>query len=50
MFGLPVITALFVFGGFLVPLALAIWFGLRFRADNEEWAVVGSSRPTSDGR
>ena len=51
MFGLPLVTSLFVFGGFLVPMALAVWFGLRFRADTEEWATLGSSRrTTSDGR
>jgi len=37
MFGLPFVTALFVFGGFFVPLALAVWFGIKFRADTDEW-------------
>lgn len=37
MFGLPLVTTLFVFGGFLVPLALAVWFGIRFRAETDEW-------------
>jgi hypothetical protein len=43
MFGLPAVTSLFVFGGFLVPLALAVWFGLRFRADTDEWLTLGSA-------
>lgn len=37
MFGLPFVTSLFVFGGFLIPLALAVWFGLKFRSDTDEW-------------
>ncbi len=41
MFGLPVITSIFVFGGFLIPLALAVWFGLRFRSTDDEWALLG---------
>lgn len=40
MFGLPFVTSLFVFGGFLVPLFLAIWFGLRFRSDGQEWRTI----------
>lgn len=47
MFGLPVVTSLFVFGGFLVPLALAVWFGLRFRADTDEWLTLGGAPDTS---
>lgn len=43
MFGLPAVTSLFVFGGFLIPLALAVWFGLRFRADTEEWFTLGGA-------
>lgn len=43
MFGLPVVTSLFVFGGFLVPLVLAVWFGLRFRADSDEWGTLGGA-------
>ena len=46
MFGLPVITTLFVFGGFLVPLVLAVWFGMRFRADTDEWLTLGSAPRT----
>jgi hypothetical protein len=47
MFGLPIVTSLFVFGGFLVPLALAVWFGLRFRADTDEWLTAGSAPEAS---
>lgn len=48
MFGLPAVTTLFVFGGFLVPLALAVWFGLRFRADTDEWLTLGGTPRTAD--
>lgn len=47
MFGLPVITSLFVFGGFLVPLVLAVYFGVRFRSDHDEWGTLG--RATAAG-
>lgn len=40
MFGLPALTALFVFGGFLLAVALSIVFALRFSADDESWATL----------
>jgi hypothetical protein len=40
MFGLPALTALFVFGGFLIAVVLSIVFAVRFSADDEEWATV----------
>lgn len=40
MFGLPLVTALFVFGGFLAAVVLSIVFALRFSADDEEWSTL----------
>lgn len=40
MFGLPTVTALFVFGGFAAAVALSILFALRFSADDEEWRTL----------
>lgn len=40
MFGLPVLTAVFVFGGFGVAVVLSVVFALRFSADSEEWATL----------
>lgn len=40
MFGLPALTALFVFGGFLLAVVLSIVFAMRFQADDEEWGTI----------
>lgn len=40
MFGLPTVTALFVFGGFLLAVVLSIVFAMRFSADSEEWVTL----------
>lgn len=40
MFGLPALTALFVFGGFVLAVLLSIVFALRFSADDEQWATL----------
>lgn len=40
MFGLPALTALFVFGGFLIAAVLSIVFALRFSADDERWTTI----------
>lgn len=40
MFGLPALTALFVFGGFLLAVVLSIVFALRFSADDEQWTTL----------
>lgn len=40
MFGLPLLTALFVVGGFVAAVVLSVLFALRFSADDEEWATL----------
>lgn len=40
MFGLPAVTALFLFGGFLLAALLSLGFALRFSADTEDWATL----------
>lgn len=39
-FGLPIITALFVFMGPLLALVLSVVFARSFRADTEEWGLL----------
>ncbi|TCP51902.1 hypothetical protein EV191_10666 [Tamaricihabitans halophyticus] len=50
MFGLPVLTSLFVFGGFVAAVVLAVGFGLRFRSTDDEWAVLGKPYRTTRRR
>lgn len=40
MLGLPPVTALFVFGGFVLAVILSVVFGLRFSDDSEEWSTL----------
>lgn len=40
MFGLPVMTALFVVGGFVLAVAMCLVFALRFSADDESWTTI----------
>lgn len=40
MFGLPAVTALFVFGGFTAAVVLSVLFGVFFSDDTEEWKTL----------
>lgn len=44
MFGLPVWTAVIVFGGFAVAALVAVIFGLTFNPKTEDWWTFGASK------
>ena len=40
LLGLPVLTALFVFGGFLIAAVASLVFALRFKPTSDRWLTV----------